>query len=318
LVQAIKYLEYCIRVYLYYRYNEIKCINIHSLGLLPLGIALKRIWHVPLIYDAHELETEVNGVTHFRKKISKWLERQLIKSVDAVIVVSEGIADWYAETYDIQRPTVVLNAPPRRALHYCNHFREQLGIRSNQAILLYQGGLAHGRGVSLILDAFKSRTDDKIVVVFMGYGPLQKDIQAEAQSQPNIFYYPAVAPDVVLEYTASADMGISLIENTCLSYYYCMPNKLFEYAMAGIPVLVSNMKEMAALVANNAMGAVIEEFTPQAINQAIDALLGQDLTALRANAHATACQYAWEKQEIAMLRVYSDLGFHSNAYEGMA
>jgi len=274
-MQFIKYVEFCFRVHAHYRNEAIRCINIHSLGLLPLGVMLKKLWNTRLIYDTHELETETNGNAGLRKKLSKWLEHWLIKHVDMTIVVSESIADWYAEAYNMTRPVVVLNAPPQRALQYRNHFREQLGIRQDQKILLYQGGLAHGRGVRLILEAFKARTDDKVVAVFMGYGPLQKDIQAISRCQSNIFFYSAVAPEVVLEYTASADIGIHLIQNTCLNHYYCMPNKLFEYAMAGIPILVSNMKEMATMVTQNAMGMVIEDFTPQAINHAIDELLDE-------------------------------------------
>lgn len=318
LIQLIKYFEFCFRVYTSYRKKGINCINIHSLELLPLGVMLKKCWKAKLVYDTHELETEKNGDAGMRKKFGKWLERWLIKQVDMTIVVGENIADWYANTYRMPRPVVVLNAPLRRALQYRNHFREQLGIREDQKILLYQGGLALGRGVALILEAFKARTDDKVVAVFMGYGPLHKDIKVVAQSRSNIFYYPAVAPDVVLEYTASADIGISLIENTCLSYYYCMPNKLFEYAMAGIPVLVSNMKEMAALVEKNSMGAVIQEFTPPAINHAIDTLMAQDLMVLRSNAYATASQHAWEVQEATMLQAYAGLGFSPNAQKGIA
>lgn len=306
-VQLIKYIEFCIRVHFFYRDKRIAVINVHTLGLLPLGLLLKKLYKAKLVYDAHELETEKNGLSGFRQKVSKWLERKLIKYVDMTIVVSESIADWYKAEYSIARPAVVLNAPNLRALKANNHFREQLGIRDNQIILLYQGGLAVGRGVHLILDAFKARADDRVVVVFMGYGELADDIKQAAEKHPNVFFFPAVPPNVVLEYTSSADVGISLIENTCLSYYYCMPNKLFEYAMAGLPVLVSNMKDMSELVRANKMGAVISDFSPDGINQALDLFLQQDLTAMKANAYQVACANAWEVQEQKMLAAYDEL-----------
>ena len=308
LFQTLKYLEYCTRVFLYYKNKEIYCVNVHSLNLLPLGMLLKYAWRIRLVYDAHELETETNGAKGFRKRLSKWLERRLIKHAEMTIVVSDSIADWYSKEYAIPRPPVVLNAPNLRDLKRNNHFREQLGIREDQVILLYQGGLMRGRGVHLILDAFSARSDDKVVAVFMGYGELQKDIQAAAVNN-NIFFYPAVAPQFVLEYTASADFGISLIENTCLSYYYCMPNKLFEYAMAGLPVLVSNMKDMSELVAKNQMGAVISDFSAAGINRAIDNFLVQDLSAMKVNAYRVACEHAWEVQEQKMLGAYRAIGF---------
>lgn len=316
LFQLLKYFEFCIRVYLHYKNKRISCINVHSLGLLPLGVLLKYIWKANLIYDAHELETETNGLTGFRQKLAKWLERNLIRHVNMTIVVSESIADWYANAYHIERPPVVLNAPNHRILKRNNHFREQLGIREDQFILLYQGGLTTGRGVHLILDAFKARQDDRVVAVFMGYGPLQQHIQTTARQQKNIFFYPAVAPQMVLEYTASADFGISLIENTCLSYYYCMPNKLFEYIMTGLPVLVSNMKDMSKLVKKNKIGTVINDFSATGINQAIDNFLMQDLTVMKANAYRVACENAWEIQEQKMLNAYQAIGLVGKHLKG--
>lgn len=306
-VQLFKYFEFSWRVYQFYKNKNIKLINVHSVGLLPLGVFLKWVYKAKLVYDTHELETETNGLVGFRKKAVKIIEKILIRKADLILVVGENIADWYGNAYHINRPPVVLNAPSQRALKRNNHFREQLGIRDDQIILLYQGGLASGRGVHLILDAFKARADDKVVAVFMGYGPLQNEIQAAAAQEKNIFFYPAVAPQIVLEYTASADFGISLIENTCLSYYYCMPNKLFEYAMAGLPVLVSNMKDMSELVIKNQMGSVISDFSVAGINEAIDDLLMQDLTSMKANAYRVACKNSWEVQEQKMLAAYQGM-----------
>jgi glycosyltransferase involved in cell wall biosynthesis len=316
--KVLKYFEYCIRVYFYYRNLSICCINVHSLALLPLGVLLKYLWRASLVYDTHELETETNGAKGVRKKFSKWLERRLIQCVDMTIVVSENIADWYADAYCISRPVVVLNVPNQRALKRNNHFREQLDIREDRIILLYQGGLVAGRGVHSILDAFKTRADDKVVVVFMGYGELESNVKNAAAGHDNIFFYPAVAPQSVLEYTASADFGICLIENICLSYYYCMPNKLFEYAMAGLPVLVSDMKEMSELVSKNQMGAVISDFSAAGINQAIDVFLTQDLASMKVNAYQVACKSSWEVQEQKMFAAYELIGLVGSSAQGVS
>lgn len=277
------------------------------MALLPLGVILKKIYKAQLIYDTHELETEKNGLVGFRQKISKFLERILIKHVNLTIVVSESIADWYMNEYNLSRPTVVLNVPRKQTLSSCNHFREQLNIQSNQLILLYQGGLMKGRGVHLILEAFKQRNQDNIVAIFMGYGELEEEIKLASKQSNNIYFYPAVSPNVVLDYTSSADIGISLIENTCLSYYYCMPNKLFEYAMTGLPIIVSNMKDMSEIVNKNNMGVVIKDFSPDGINIAIDNLLQQDLNIIKSNAYSTACANSWEIQEQKMLAAYKDI-----------
>lgn len=305
--QALKYIEFLFRVLFLISKMQSKVVNVHALSLLPIGLISKIFFKSFLIYDTHELETERNGLHGLRKRISKFTEKQIIKYVDMTIVVSESIADWYKNEYNIQRPPVVLNAPNHRELKVNNHFREQLGIRADQIILLYQGGLVSGRGVDLILDAFKARTNDDLVVVFMGYGELEKTIKIASEQYGNIYFFPAVRPEVVLEYTASADVGISLIENTCLSYYYCMPNKLFEYAMAGLPILVSDMKDMSELVARQQMGGVISVPSAIGINKAVDNLLRSDLTQMKENAYRVANENSWGIQERKMLSAYKEM-----------
>lgn len=303
-VQILKYLEFLFRVTLHYRNKDIKMVNIHSIALLPLGVLLKYLYGAKLVYDTHELETEVNGSRGTRKKLAKFMEMLLIKKADMVLAVSENIADWYVNEYNIKRPEVILNAPKLFEQKKTNYFRENLGIKDDSVIVLYQGGLPKGRGVGLLLNAFKLREDDKVVIVFMGYGELEEEIRKASSLKNNIFFHPAVAPEVVLEYTSSADIGISFIENTCLSYYYCLPNKLFEYVMAGLPVIISNMKEMREMVEKYDMGIVAKDESIYAINSVIDKILESDIEKMKKNARKCAEENSWEKQEIKMINEY--------------
>lgn len=309
LFQSIKYLEFLAKIICSFSRLKLSAVNVHSLQLLPLGFLLMKAHKCRLIYDTHELETEISSDGGLRKQMAKKIERFFIKKCDLVIVVSESIADWYENEYGIERPTVVLNVPRYRELLKKDHFREGLRIGKDQKILLYQGVLSPGRGVSLLLDAFKVRQDDNIVIVLMGYGELEVKVRELADRHYNIFYFPAVAPDVVLEFTASADIGISLIENSCLSYYFCMPNKLFEYAMVGLPVIVSNMKDMSQFVSQHNMGVVVKELSPASINHAIDELLSGDISRMSKNAYQAAIDNAWEVQEKRMLAAYKKIGF---------
>jgi glycosyltransferase involved in cell wall biosynthesis len=158
--------------------------------------------------------------------------------------------------------------------------------------------------VDLLLECFKKRDDDKVVIVFMGYGQLEEDIKIASKERNNIFFHPAVDPDIVLEYTSSADIGISFIENTCLSYYYCLPNKLFEYTMVGLPVIVSNMKEMRELVEKYDMGIIVYDDKIESINDAIDKILQSDIKQMKKNARKCAEENSWEKQEVKMINEY--------------
>jgi glycosyltransferase involved in cell wall biosynthesis len=305
--QVFKYLEFSFRVGSYYRSKDIDMINIHALSLLPLGYILKILYGAKLIYDTHELETETNGSKGIRKKLSKWIEHLLIKKVDCVFVVSDNIADWYAMAYNLPRPIVVLNAPKLYTPPRSDQFRYLFGIRDDQIIVLYQGGLSYGRGVELLLKAFQQRNNDRVVLVFMGSGELERNIQEASEQLDIVFYYPAVPSKYVLNYTVSADIGIHMIQNTCLNHYYCMPNKLFEYAMAGIPVIVSDMKEMREMVENYQMGLVVKGEGGVGINKAIDDLIELDLNKLKKNALKAAKDNSWEVQEVKMLNAYKSM-----------
>ena len=303
-IQIIKYFEFIYRLTLFYRNKDIVLINIHSIALLSLGVLLKYIFKAKLVYDTHELETETTNLKGLRQRLAKFMEKTFIKKCDLIFVVSENIADWYEREYAIQRPVVVKNAPRLIDCIKTNHFRENLGIKDDSVIVLYQGGLSKGRGVDLLLAAFKKRNDDKVVMVFMGYGQFEEEIKIATRESNNIFFHPAVAPDVVLEYTSSADIGVSFIQKTCLSYYYCLPNKLFEYSMAGLPVIVSNMKEMRELVESYNMGIIVEEESVDALNIAIDKILDSDIKQMKQNARRCAEENSWEVQEIKMINEY--------------
>ncbi len=308
-VQVFKYLEFIYRVSLFYRKKNIKMVNIHSIALLPLGVFLKYYYKAILVYDTHELETETNGSYGIRKKLAKMIEKTLIKKCDLMFVVSENISDWYANEYNIRRPIVVKNAPKLFPQKKTNHFRDQFGIKDSSIIVLYQGGLSSGRGVNLLLECFKQRVDNQIVIVFMGFGELEEEIRSSSAIKNNIFFHPAVSPTVVLDYTSSADLGIHMIQNTCLNHYYCMPNKVFEYAMVGLPVIVSYMKEMRELVEKYNMGIIVEGETIKSINNAINKILSLNIERMKQNARVCAEENCWEKQEIIMINEYKRVLF---------
>jgi len=305
--QILKYFEFTVKVFFFYKKKNINIINIHTLALLPLGYLLKLIYGAKLIYDTHELETETNNLKGLRKKISKILEYLFIKKADHIFVVSENIAHWYEKTYNITRPTVLINAPQVAHVKKTNYFKDTFHLRDDQIIVLYQGRLTDGRGVDILLETFKKSTNDKIVIIFMGYGEFEKEIQSISKSYNNIFFHKAVPSDVVLNYTASADVGVTLIQNNCLSHNFCMPNKLFEYAMVGLPVIVSNVTEMSEFVKKYQMGIVVENNTVVSFKEAIEKLLSMNLSVLKNNSKKAALDNSWEKQEKKMQIIYRNL-----------
>jgi glycosyltransferase involved in cell wall biosynthesis len=305
-IQILKYLEFVFRAF--WRFRKFDVVHCNDLNALPVGLLIKLFGrNVSVVYDCHEYETEVNGLKGAEKKARKWLERTLIPFADKVCTVSESIANEYTRLYRIPKPHVVLNCPPYKEQSRLNLFRENLNIRPDQTILLYQGGLSKGRGIELLLEAFSSLESDKNVLVCMGYGPLQHFIQQKAGENKTIFFHPAVTPEVLLDYTSSADFGVSFIEDSCLSYRYCLPNKIFEYFMAGLPVLTSNLFEMKRLVETEGVGIVAETNTVEGFRQAVMDSLAQDYSAIQENVFEARKKYCWEEQEKVLKEIYNAL-----------
>lgn len=306
-VQIFKYVEFVFRVIKLYRKSDV--FHCNDLNTLPIGVIVKIFFNqsLKIVYDAHEYETEIKDIHGIEKKIRRWLERTLIKYADKVVTVSNSIANEYHRLYGIPKPGLVLNCPAYTEITKQDLFRKELDIRHDQVIFLYQGGLSKDRGIEILLEAFSILDSGKIVVVFMGYGPLQSTILKYAGKYPAIFFREAVSPSALLDYTASADYGILFYEDTCLNHRFCSPNKIFEYFMAGIPVLTSNLVEMKQLVEKYKLGIVAKENSVQGVIGAINESMLIDYNKTVVNIKKINKVFNWEEQENVLLKVYSEL-----------
>jgi glycosyltransferase involved in cell wall biosynthesis len=307
-IQLIKYFEFIYRVVIGYKDSDI--LHCNDLNSLPIGVIVKKFFNknVKIVYDAHEYEiNDRPNESQYSIKIKYFFEKRLIKYADRVITVSDGIAKEYVKLYDIEKPALVLNTPPYKSIEKKSIFRKTFNISEEKTIFLYQGGLSGGRGIEILLETFKRMDNSKSVIVFMGYGVLENIIVESSKEYKNIYYHPAVSPDILLDYTSSADFGILFYENNCLNHYLCSPNKMFEYLMAEIPVIVSNLYEMRRLIEDNSIGIVAKANTPKGLDIAIKEAIELDREELHNNIQRVKTIYNWEEQERVLLKVYEDL-----------
>ncbi|TLX45357.1 glycosyl transferase family 1 [Pseudoalteromonas phenolica] len=307
-VQLLKYFEFGLSIFSRYRKESIGIITIHSLALLPIGVILKFLYGAKLIYDAHELETEKNGLHGIRKILSKKVEKLLIRFVDHTVVVSKSIERWYKKHYPNSKVTVVFNAPIVKNVQKTTLLRDRFDIQPDTKLYIYQGGLKPGSGVEQILEVFK-KTKKNVAVVFMGYGVSEGDIIESSKEHENIYYLPAVAPSEVLSYTSSADIGLSFVEAVCLSYSYCMPNKVFEYLASGLPVIVSDCIDMKSFIQehDNSIGWYSENFSVSELTRLIEQTSNIDTSTYREQCRKVSEKYKWQHQEKVLLEIYQSM-----------
>ena len=281
-------------------------LHANDLSTLPFAVLYKLFNpSTILIYDSHEYAINDIPYQSFLSIKTKYIKEWFfIRFTNHVITVSNSISNEYSRLYKNVKSRVVLNCP--NFIEYKKHdiFRDNFSIGSNQKIFLYQGGLSKGRGLEILLDAFSKFNSKDNVLVCMGYGPLETLIKQHAQKYPNIFFQPAVPPDLLLRYTSSADFGISFIEDLCLSYRYCLPNKMFEYLMAGLPIITSNLYEMKHLVETEGLGIVTKENTVLGFKNAIKSILNENYLKLQQNVFSVRNKYCWENQEKILLKIF--------------
>ena len=314
---ALKLVELAIKIALGYRRFDAWHCNDAEAFVIGLLAKLSRPG-LRLIYDCHEFESERNGKSRRYLRAVGWLERRFIRFADEVIVVSPSIADAYMERYHshgldgvqllrnvphkIDAGTVKVGTPGNGKL------RQAFGLGSNDFIALYQGAFTINRGIEELLAMTGNLKGSRIHLVFMGYGMLQGAIEEAASSSANVHFQPAVPYEEMLQYTKDADVGLVSVRPICLSYLYCLPNKLFECIQAGVPVLVNDLPDCVALLRMYGIGRVVEGDEPQAWLEALMAMEGEtpSFKAQVQDGLARAqSQLNWEREQHVLMDVYA-------------
>ncbi|WP_337157541.1 glycosyltransferase [Pseudomonas putida] len=275
-------------------------IHCHDTLVLPLGCIVKWLTGAKLVYDAHELESNRNGLTRLQGALTLRVEKLLWRFVDALIVVSPSIERWYRENIGPKRSTVILNSP---LFHEGQHqdedyLRKKFSIPAESKIFIYVGILGHGRGIDLLAEAFK---DPQVFshVVFLGYGELSEELKRLAAQHPNMHVHDAVPHSQVVPIAQSADFGLCLVQDVSLSDYYCLPNKLFEYCFAGVPVLASDFPDIRALLTQYGVG----ECCKLHADDILDAILRLERSPWTFQ-FASLTPLSWQAQEEKLVELY--------------
>ncbi|WP_066904859.1 glycosyltransferase [Synechococcus sp. MIT S9509] len=307
LFQILKYIEWNLKIFFKYHNTQINIIHCHDLIPLPIAVQLKLACGAKLIYDAHELETEMNGLLGTRKLLAKILEFTLYPFVDQLITVSPSIGRWYEKKYKKIPIEIVRNVPLRntRPVNLELNLRRDLGIDNNCVFFIYLGGLSKGRGIEVILDSF---ADFRVKhhVLFMGSGILEPKVNDAAKHYHNIHFRKPVPVEEIVPYAACADVGLCLYEDTCLNHRFCMPNKLFEYLLSGLPVLASNLPDLSELVLNYSSGWISQP-TSDAVKSLLVNLSLEEVKHIRQGLANRVSTLSWESEEKKLCNVYKSL-----------
>lgn len=304
ITDALRFTHYMFLVFFRFKKEKPDYVNCHSLSVLFVGVLFKKITQSQLIYDPHELETERAGLKGIKQKISKWLERKLIKYIDHLIVVSDSIGEWYKREYNLKEVFVIRNIPDNRNTKTGTStiLKDKFNIPDNDLLFIYQGLLSKGRGLELLLNTFAEISTNKHLVI-MGYGVLEPIIKKYESKYTNIHFQEAVKPEEIMRYTEGCDIGISLIENIGLSYYYCLPNKFFEYILSGIPVIASDFPDMSFYINKTQCGWIAKP-EKEAFVKVLNEIKLEDVILKKKNCTGLNSTLGWHNEEKSLIPIY--------------
>jgi glycosyltransferase involved in cell wall biosynthesis len=298
--------EFSLRVILKFWNKKFGIVNAHSAETLPLASILKLFYSSKLIYDTHELETEKRP-SKLVNLYNKVFERIFIRFVDYIITVSPSIAEWYRKKYKNKKVYIVKNVPVviSDKSEGSDILKKEFNIQENELLFIYQGQFEQGRFVKPLLDIF-TEIDSKKHILFMGYGRLEGKIIKYASNYKNIHFHSAVPINKILKYTRGADVGISLTENICLSFYYTIPNKFFEYILSGIPVIASDFPDIRKLIDDYEFGWKVSPEKDE-VKKLIDSITREQVIEKRKKAITARSQFGWHIEEKVLLGVYNEI-----------
>ena len=302
--QIFKWMELFLLIAKHYRKTDF----FHVCDVLPLPMAVwtKRLFNssIKIVYDAHELEFQKNTSSKRYGQLIAWLEAKHLRAADAMITVTDLIAELYKEHYNIKKPNVIHNFPYKQTLGHQDKFRHKFGIRPDQKILLYQGVIAPNRGCEQLIEAFKDMPD-QFVLVLLGYGSLWDSIKAMSSEMNNVFMHEAVGRKELLKHTASADYGIYSIINTNQSHDYALGNKIFEYIMAGLPIISTNLKGPKSFL-KEAFTVFIDAINKDSLKGAVEHFDSLDQSTLSKDIKDFAETANWDREQQKLLNIYEN------------
>lgn len=294
------YLEYNLRLSFWLLWRRFDLYTGIDLDTLLPNLLVARLKGKKCYYDAHEYFSEVPEVVNrpVTKAIWEGVARLCIPRVDRAYTVGPALAQIFEKRYG--KPfTVVRNVPFA--------VQSQSIPQASPPIILYQGVLNTGRGLEIAIAAMQKM--EGVELWLAGEGDLSQELRQLAknlQVEEKVRFLGYLTPDELRNVTQQASIGLNLLENKGLSYYYSLANKAFDYVQAGVPSIQMNFPEYLALQQEHRVFYLINHLEVEVLAQALEHLLGDSelYLALQANCKKASEEWRWEKEKGNLVGLY--------------
>ena len=278
---ALFYAEYNFRLFWLLLFTKADILLANDLDTLLANFLCAKIKRKKRVYDSHEYFTEVPELINrkFTKKIWLTIEKFILPKIKFSYTVCKSIADIYNKKYGTNMK-IVRNIPTCEG----EQFPDTLKVSDNsqQKIIIYQGAVNIGRGIEYVIKAMQFI--DNAVFWIIGNGDIYNnliELTKKLNLEHKVIFFGKLPFNELKKYTVQADLGISLEENLGLNYYYALPNKLFDYIHAEIPILASQLPEIKRIIEKYEIGTFINKHNEKHIAAQINKIFSEiDVSAM--------------------------------------
>ena len=305
------YAEFNIRLFFFLLFRRSSLLLSNDLDTLLPNYSIHRLKRIPIVYDSHELFTQTPEVTKrkFVQNTWKLIERCILPKLKSAYTVNTSLARIFRVMYKTDFggvrniPEQGNSAPIRN--------RKDLGLPENKKIILLQGsGINMHRGAEELVEAMQY-LDDTYLLLIIGGGDVIDQLKyiAENEEIKNKVMIKAKMPFYKLrQYTCNADLGVTIDKDTNPNYRYSLPNKLFDYIHAGLPIISSKLFEIEKIISYYEIGDFIPDHAPENIAAKIKEMLGdtKKLEYWKENLKFAAKELTWQQEVKALKEVFRD------------
>ncbi len=307
------YAEYNLRLFLFLLFARYDAVCSVDLDTLPAGCFASLIRGKKRVFDAHEYFTEVPEVVHrpFVRAFWGLVARICLPFYKYAYTVGPALARIFEAKYGLKFG-VVRNTPLTDSDLTTFKKLSNLKIVLSPKMVLYQGALNAGRGIETMLEAMHYL--ENVQLVLAGEGDLSAQLRQKAKDLrlgDRVVFLGYVKPEALKELTAQAWLGLNLLENRGLSYYYSLANKFFDAVQAAVPMLTMDFPEYRALNEQHEVAVLLDTLTPQTVAEAVQCLLDNKILyeKLRQNCIIARRDWNWTYDQKALLEIWSAVEF---------
>lgn len=296
------YAEFNIRLFIFLLFTKKDLLFSNDLDTLLPNYIIGKLQNKKLVFDSHELFSEIPELVNKQrvKKVWLFLEKTIIPKLQNVITVSDSIKNHYHNLYGISA-IVIRNIPK---IEHINQKNFEIDAEEKK-VILYQGSVNIGRGIELMIDTMALL--DEYLFIVIGDGDILEQLKEKVSNlslHNKVNFLGKKTPEELKELTPNATIGMSLEEDLGLNYRYALPNKIFDYLHANVPVIVADLPEMRSLIKKHPIGEILIERTPKTLAETI---INMTNISYEKELKTAKKELNWSKEKEKLISIFSKL-----------